>query len=315
MTDLREIGEFGLIKLLTGEGLPHPQVILGPGDDAAILSIGDKWVLYTTDMLVENVHFTLRTTTPHQLGQKALAGNMSDIAAMGGKPTFALVSLGLPPSLSTEFVQELYRGMAHMAHSHGARVVGGDTVQSQSLIINVALLGETEPGQAVLRKGARPGDIICVTNTLGDSAAGLALLSANMSGPTLKHLVPQPRVREGRLLVGLATAMIDLSDGLAGDLAHLCTQSGVGAHINKDRLPISEGVLLAAEALDKDPIEWALRGGEDFELLFTLPPGKVPSQIGPSPIHPIGKIVSEPGIKLIDGETMSTTEGAYDHFR
>lgn len=315
MTDLRGIGEFGLIKLLTGEGLPHPQVILGPGDDAAILSIGDKWVLYTTDMLVENVHFTLRTTTPHQLGQKALAVNMSDIAAMGGKPTFALVSLGLPPSLSTEFVEELYRGMAHMAHSHGARVVGGDTVQSQSLIINVALLGETEPGQAVLRKGARPSDIICVTNTLGDSAAGLALLSANMPGPTLKHLVPQPRVSEGRLLVGLATAMIDLSDGLAGDLAHLCTQSGVGAQINKDCLPISEGVLLAAKALDKDPIEWALRGGEDFELLFTLPPGKVPSQIGPSPIHPIGKIVSEPGIKLIDGETMSTTEGAYDHFR
>ena len=315
MTGLREIGEFGLIRLLTDHNLPHPQVILGPGDDAAVLSVGDRWVLYTTDMLIEDVHFTLRTTTPYQLGQKALAVNLSDIAAMGGQPTFAVVSLGLPPNTSTEFAEELYRGMAYMAHTHGARVVGGDTVKSSSLIINVALLGETESGHAVLRNGARPGDVICVTNTLGDSAAGLALLSANMPGPTEKHLVPQPRVKEGRLLVGLATAMIDLSDGLAGDLAHICARSSVGAKIEKELLPISEEVLRTAEALNQDPIQWALRGREDFELLFTVPPGKVPSKIGPSTVHPIGEIVAEPGIRLIDGETITVIEGAYDHFR
>ena len=196
MTGLREIGEFGLIRLLTDHNLPHPQVILGPGDDAAVLSIGDRWVLYTTDMLIEDVHFTLRTTTPYQLGQKALAVNLSDIAAMGASPPLPLSPwdcLQTPrPSSPRSFTGD---GL-HGPHPWGPGS-GGDTVKSSSLIINVALLGETESGHAVLRNGARPGDVICVTNTLGDSAAGLALLSANMPGPTGKAS-SSPAPGEGR---------------------------------------------------------------------------------------------------------------------
>ncbi|MGI6037013.1 MAG: thiamine-phosphate kinase [Limnochordia bacterium] len=320
MTQLRDIGEFGLIKLIAPQEGGHPGVLVGIGDDTAVLEHGSHWLLYTTDMLVEGVHFSLETTTAGQLGHKALAVNMSDVAAMGGWPTFALISLGLPPDLSVAFVQELYRGMEAIAAQGGVAIVGGDTVSHpELLIINVALLGQVPAGQAVLRSGAQRGDLICVTNTLGDSAAGLALLSRGGEIPPSllevvdKHLLPQPRLREGRQLAGVATSMLDVSDGLAGDLHHICQASQVRAQIELERLPISPAVYEAADFVGCDPLEWVLRGGEDYELLFTIPPEE-PLPAGASVIGQI--IPGEPAIELVDGRGRREVlkPGAYDHF-
>ena len=248
---IKSLGEFGLIHSLKRfQGLT-PRVVEGIGDDAAVLALDSKrYQLFTTDMLVEGVHFTLREPAK-LIGHKALACNISDIAAMGGIPTSAVISIGLPPGIAVRYVQDIYAGMAALARKFKVSLVGGDTVKADQLVINVALLGEVEKKKLILRRGARPGDMILVSGPLGNTLK---------SG---KHLKFMPRLKESRFLVEYfkPSAMMDISDGLAGDLGHILKASGVGAVLDADQIPRNPGATLDS----------ALTGGEDFELLFTLP--------------------------------------------
>lgn len=293
--DLSALGEFGLIDRIaeaaaSGAGrLPGGYTVRGIGDDAAEVSGGDGRVLVVTkDLLLEDVHFRRRWHPPRLLGRKALAVNLSDVAAMGGRPLAAFLGLGLPRGFPAPDLAEVLRGLLDLARATGVRLAGGDTTRSRSgLVLSVTVVGVAARGGAVRRAGARPGDVIYVTGTLGDSALGLALLSrgrrlgrARGAEARLlrRHLEPTPRLVEGTA-VGerrLASAMIDLSDGLAADLGHVCEASGVGARVDLARLPRSAAYrALAPRLAPADPLAPAVGGGEDYELLFTVPPERV----------------------------------------
>lgn len=248
---ISHIGEFGLINVLAKLLRTQKGIAKSIGDDAAVMaSQGDKVLLFTTDMMSEGVHFK-KSMGARLIGRKALACNVSDIAAMGGMPLAAVVSIGMPPSTPVNFVKEIYRGMESIARQFNLSIVGGDTIKSQRLIINVALLGEAGKGKVVYRCGAKQGDLIFVTGALGRSL---------QSG---KHLSFTPRIAEAQFLINhfKPSAMIDISDGLAGDLGHILKQSSVGAVIYEKLIPKRAGAT----------IQNALYDGEDFELLFTLP--------------------------------------------
>lgn len=334
---LHDIGEFGLIERISSGTVNNPEgLVAGIGDDAAVLKTpGDKNLLVTCDMLVEGVHFLPKRITPYQLGRKALAVNLSDIAAMGGIPRHALVSIALPIGLALEYVDELYRGLKDIAQKTGVNVVGGDTVRAPILIIDVALLGEADPTTVVFRGGARPGDLIMVTGNLGASAAGLNLLlrddeaSLATAGEANKivikaHLEPVPRLAESRVIAGIrsATAMIDISDGLASEVNHICRISCTGARIWADRLPILEATLRVAESIGKSPTSLALYGGEDYELLFTIHPnlaGDLKATVEKAtgtPVTVVGEIMPpEFGICLVtDGRLEELQAKGYNHF-
>jgi thiamine-monophosphate kinase len=281
--------EFELIAHLTRGLSTPPDVALGVGDDCAILDLnGDTLLLATSDSQVEGVHFTRQFSSPEQIGRKALSVNLSDIAAMGGEPRYALVSLILPANLSRPYIDNLYAGIRHEATRFATAIVGGNIASSgkaASLIIDITLLGTIEHGRAIMRSGAHSGDTLMVTGTLGDSAAGLyTLLHPSARYPrnvqeVLRtiHRTPQPRIHVGRILSQLGpvliTAMLDVSDGLSGDLAHLCERSNVGARIELAHLPLSPSIRAVAASIGYDPFSWALHGGEDYELLFTVSPG------------------------------------------
>ena len=285
--ELREIGEFGLIARIRHR-LPafQPHVFKGIGDDAAVSSLPPGMDLVSTvDLLVEGVHFDLALTSAHLLGRKSLAVNLSDIAAMGARPRFALVSLALPWRTSVEFIDEFYLGFSEMAEAHGVSLIGGDTSSSpERLVISVTLLGEGRKEALVFRHGAQPGDDLYVTGTLGDSILGLQLAREQKGKSTSppeaqlyeKHFNPAPRVQEGRALAerGLAKAMIDLSDGLFSDLRHICEESRVGATVWAERIPLSQPFKSLAPTLKGPAWQLALQGGEDYELLFCAPPEK-----------------------------------------
>jgi thiamine-monophosphate kinase len=280
-----DLGEFGLIARVS-RGIPRAgdRVVLGIGDDTAAVRLTPGYLLLATcDVQVENVHFILDRTTPELLGRKALAVNLSDVAAMGGIPRFALVSLGLPPSTPVAVVDGLYDGLRAEAEEYGVTLVGGNVSSArEGIFVDITLLGEVEPERLLGRSGARLGDRLVVTGHPGDSAGGLALvLDTSLSVPPdiaepllLAHRRPTPRVGAGRAIgaLGLGHALIDLSDGLAGDLGHVVEASAVGAVVWADRLPISPELRALGSLLGRDPLEWALRGGEDYELLVVVPP-------------------------------------------
>ena len=243
MRTLKTSGELGLITALK-------KFCTGIGDDTAVLPAGKKDLLFTTDMLLEGRHFLLKKTRPYDIGWKAMAVNLSDIAAMGGRPRWAVVSLGAPASLSVKILTEIYRGMKAAASRFGTDIVGGDTNQSERLTIAVALVGEVEKGKALRRSGSKPGDWIFVSGRLGGSYA------------SKKHLCFVPRLHEAAWLAKnfRVHAMMDLSDGLASDIRHICEESRVGAILNERALPCSRG----------SSVRSALADGEDFELLFTV---------------------------------------------
>ncbi|MHB8170579.1 MAG: thiamine-phosphate kinase [Thermincolia bacterium] len=331
---IKEIGEFVFIDLINQGLINHPEtVIKGIGDDTAVLApSGKNQLLFTTDMMVEGVHFSLGYATYRQVGHKALAANLSDIAAMGGKPTHAVVSLGVPAETAVEDLQELYRGMADLAARFGVNIVGGDTVKTaHQLVINVALMGEVAPGWAVYRSGAKEGDYILVTGTLGDSAAGLYLCqhqhtdSAQEMAEVLRkrHLEPEPRLDIGPLLAetGLVTAMNDISDGLAREIREICQASGVGCRLIDKKIPISEEARALSGMTGHSPVEWALNGGEDFQLVFTVNPDgldEIEEMMRRRGLAYgiVGMITSaEQGIGLVTEQGIQPLEtGGYDHF-
>jgi thiamine-monophosphate kinase len=335
MKNIGGIGEFELIRLLTSGLAYDERTVVGVGDDCAVYEISkDRYILATCDMLIEDVHFSRKTASPFLIGCKAVACSLSDIAAMGGRPLFALASVGLPASISQEFVQDLYIGIRSICNDFQVSLIGGDTVRSpEKVVIDISMLGEPPNGKYVLRSGAKPGDIIAVTGTLGDSAAGLQLLSGKLAENDVErrsqlieaHLAPEPRLREGLFLNEHFDlhSMIDISDGLAGDLGHVCEMSKVGARIRAETIPVSMTLNDVSRDAGLDPLEYALSGGEDYELLFTLAPDEFdrlqdrwPDEFD-IPLTHIGEIDgSIQGIHVIslDGKERPLDIHSFDHF-
>ncbi len=284
-----EISEDELIaaisRLLSGDA---PGVVVGLGDDAAVLAPTTGHQLLTTDLLVEGVHFDLAAISPRDLGAKAVTVNVSDIAAMGGSPRAALASIALTEDVEAAWVMELYGGMRDACAEYAVALVGGDTNRGDLVVVSVSVAGEVAPGRAVRRSGARPGDAILVTGSLGAAAGGLAVSRTQaaktaevLSKPWGRELVdayerPVARVGEGQMLARCgATAMMDLSDGLAKDLSRLCRASGVGGRVELAAVPVSRALLEGGASLGVDPLALALGGGEDYELLATIGPDDV----------------------------------------
>ena len=333
---LSDIGEEALLeRVFERFRLPKtgPGLVVGVGDDAAVLDPpeADKLAIVTTDMMIEGPHFRLDLITPYHLGWKAVAVNISDIAAMGGLPTWTFASIGLRPDTEVEFVDALFEGMTECAEKFLSKLVGGDTNSVEAnAVISVTQLGEVEKDHLALRSGARVGDKIMVTGWLGNSIGGLHLLlkygldeAARHLGRLVDaHLMPMPRVWEARAAVetGGVHAMMDLSDGLGRDLPKLCAASGVGALVYSDKLPISADLRAAAEVIGTEALALASGGGEDFELLMAVAPddvGKViraVKETGTS-VTEIGEIVEGPmEIAYPDG-TRKPLKGGWEHFR
>ena len=301
---------------------------LGIGDDGAIVEVrrGHKLVL-KADMSIEGVHFTQRVHPPRSVGHRALARSLSDVAAMGGTPKFALTSLAISKAATRAWLRELYAGILALAKRFAVVLVGGDTaVVAGKTMLDVMVAGEVERGMELRRSGASPGDQIYVSGRLGLSALGLRLLESGRrpslqdSGAIRAHLYPEPRCALGRYLSRkrLASALIDISDGLSTDLAHLCESSGVGARVWADLIPGPE-FPTGRGPRPADSLDLALHGGEDYELLFTVPPGKageVPVRLRGLPLNRIGEICRSKGVALVrpDGAVMSLGPGGYDHF-
>ncbi|HEY6011156.1 MAG TPA: thiamine-phosphate kinase, partial [Nitrospirota bacterium] len=309
-----------------------PTGTIGIGDDAAVIRVSpDKRLLVTTDLLIEGVHFDLTYTDFYSLGWKSAAVNLSDIAAMGGIPRYCLTAIGISPSISVEQIADFYRGFNALLKKYSTALVGGDTCSSRKgFLVSVTALGEAEPLRLITRDNARPGDRVFVTGTLGDSAAGLEILKSRVKGQGARgkgvakqlrdrHLRPMPRMEWGRKIArsGCANAMIDISDGLSSDLGHICEQSGVGAKIRLGDIPISRSLKLSAEQLKKPLLHYALSGGEDYELLFTVPEARLKRFVSLKiPATEIGMITR--GRKLLMGDTEGSKKPlqpeGYDHF-
>ncbi len=325
-----EVGEFALIERLRRlVPVTGPGVVIGIGDDAAVVQVSGQ-VLATCDVQVEGVHFTRDLSMPPDIGWRALAVNLSDIAAMGGTPRYALVSLLLPPEIRVDVLDGVYTGLAEIASSHGVTVVGGNVSRTSGpLVIDVTLLGEAR--RVLTRAGARPGNGVWISGSVGKAAAGLFLLRHHeMRAPDADTLAaayrrPVPRVAMGQALARMrtVTAMIDTSDGTARDLLHITDASGVGVRLDLDRLPLAPGMAAAARAAGRDPTAWALGGGEDYELLFTADQGFETSAAAVEraagvPLTRIGEILrSEDGRWLArgDGSRTPLVPTGWDHFR
>jgi thiamine-monophosphate kinase len=326
--------ERGLIRAIRHRAAGGEGVRVGIGDDAAVLEpTPGAMLVATTDLMLENVHFRRRWAEPSDLGWKSLAVNLSDIAAMGARPRWALVALACPAATTPEEIDAFYTGLLTLAREHAVALVGGDTSASPAgWMVNVTLLGESVRAP-LLRSGARRGDVVAVTGTLGGSAAGLAVLErgtspAEVPDPTraevtAAHLRPRPRVREGQWLAGagVVTAMMDLSDGLATDLGHILEESTVGARVEAERLPIGASTRQVAQSLGRDAVAWAAGGGEDYELLLTCP-RQAFSELAAglerdtgTRLTAVGEIVAGAGLTFLDaaGQPLPRLQG-FEHF-
>jgi thiamine-monophosphate kinase len=298
------------------------RVVNGIGDDSAVLAIPKgHQALVTTDFSLEGVHFRREWHPPDSVGHRCLARGLSDIAAMAGEPITAFLSLGLPRDLPQKWVDAFVRGLLKLAGDYGVSLAGGDTAESPAgVLADIIVLGSVPRGKAVLRSGARPGDRIYVTGGLGASAATLKLLFAGKSRirprDFQRHFYPNPQIEAGRFLRenNLASAMIDISDGLSTDLAHICEESGVGAEILEEAIPKAR---IGRPAREVD-LRFALHGGEDYELLFTVRRGRrVPSQVAGVPIAEIGQITDDRKVTLINqhGVGQELRPQGWEHFR
>ncbi len=332
--------EFEFVNALRARVASTSQsLITGIGDDAAVFrNTAGKETVITADLLVEDIDFRRTTTPPYLLGHKALAVSLSDIAAMGSRPHWSLVSIGVPEDVwQTDFAERLYDGLLDLANRYGVQLIGGDTSRTtENIVIDSIVAGECTAGMSVKRSGASPGDQIFVTGALGGAAAGLRLIergahladqnlgeddSQKLDHLLLRQLRPEPRVGWGIVLgeERLATSMIDLSDGLSSDLNHLCSASGVGALIDSSLLPIDEQVTELCGRRALDPLQLALHGGEDLELLFTIKPADVarlPRKVDGVEIKRIGEITgAQEGVRISEGaRTWELKPGGWVHF-
>jgi thiamine-monophosphate kinase len=307
------MNELELIACLTRSLPTNGSVVVGAGDDCAVLDCGQpgRYLLFKTDAVVEGVHFT-STATPEQIGHKALGRCLSDVAAMAGRPLTALVTIALPDNFSPDFVERIYTGINSLAQRYGVAIAGGETTRNpERLLLSIAMIGEVAREKCILRSGAKAGDALFVTGKLGGSLAG-------------RHLEFEPRLAEAQWLADHFPihAMIDVSDGLAGDLRHLLESSAVGAELLARAIPVSHAAKLKARAESKPPLLAALGDGEDFELLFTVGSGHAVAlldgwkkQFPKLRLSCIGRITAERGLKLRDktGLHPLATHG-YDHF-
>lgn len=337
------MNEFDFIKRIRVLAQQHGSssgLVRGIGDDAAVLkAFAGTDVVISTDLLVENIDFRRDTTRPELLGYKALAVSLSDIAAMGARPRWSLMSIGLPKDVwESDFMDNFHQGFFQLADRYDVRLIGGDLSRTpQKIIIDSIVVGECLMEREVFRSGAKPGDQIYVTGFLGDAAAGLRLLDRgarlhpeatnhhegnSVDHLLLRHVQPEPRVGWGILLgeQRLASAMIDISDGLSSDLNHLCEESGVGALVEASSLPIDHVVIEICGRRALDPLMLALHGGEDFELLFTVNPendSRLPARVDGVSITRIGEIRERSqGVRISEGSRIWNLEpGGWEHFR
>jgi thiamine-monophosphate kinase len=339
----QELKRLGLTQDNSSLVTRHSSLLQGIGDDAAVISqrAGLDTVI-TADLLVEGIDFDLDRygASPRDIGHKALAVSLSDVAAMGARPRFCLLSVGVPEARwRTSFLDEFYKGVRSLAARHGVAIIGGDTSRTPDrVVVDSVVLGEVKRGRAVLRSGARPGDLIFVTGSLGGAAAGLKILEGRAAAGLTTTAAPEglsrverrlvnrqnrptPRVEWGALLgeKKLATAMIDLSDGLSSDLAHLCRESGVGAAIQAESVPLDVSAR-AATADVAEALSLALDGGEDFELLFTVGPlkaARLPKDVGGIAVTRIGQVTDRRRtVSLLRGEkSEALSPSGFEHFR
>jgi thiamine-monophosphate kinase len=334
-----DIGEFGLIRkindLVKQDGIRSESVSLGIGDDtASFLPRSGYELLVTCDSVVEGRHYLPEHISFMDLGRRAMTLNISDIGAMGGTPLYALISLGLRAEMFVSDVEEMYRGFLAELNPFGASIIGGNlTGSGNGMFIDITLIGEVEQGKPVRRSGAKPGDAILVTGYPGQAAAGLQLLLHAPNDPALTghplvtiYNRPSHRAHLGRAIAqtGFATAMIDTSDGFPGDLGHICEESGVGAELFKENIPLSEDLHDAARILHRDPHDFFLGESDDYELIITCRPEhtallrSAASQCCAAPLTEVGRIAGESnGITLLlpDGEKRALKSLSWDHFR
>lgn len=315
-----ELGEFGFLADLLPRLRKGAGVVVGPGQDCAVVRIGDRRLLVTVDAVVEGVHFKADWISPKQLGRRSFLVNASDIAAMGGRPLWCVVSVGAPANYPRRSLALLHAGIDDAASEFGACIVGGNITASSRLSVSLTLIAAA-PKRMVTRRGARPGDRIFVTGTVGDAALGVQRLRCGSRGGSAvrRYREPSPRLWAGKSLVeaGVASAMIDVSDGLVQDLGHICEQSGVGAIVECARLPRSD----AYRRLLGDDSKLALSGGEDYELLCTVPEDKTALLARLKPrlrcaITRIGTVTKERRVRVIDhiGAVVDLGTRGYDHF-
>ncbi|MBI2557807.1 thiamine-phosphate kinase [Candidatus Woesearchaeota archaeon] len=312
-------GEAGLIdRIKTKVKLYSKNVFAGIGDDAAVLKYNKKhYFLFTTDSLVENVHFSLKYFKPEQIGTKAVEQNVSDIAAMGGVPKYALLSFYFPKNIEIGLVDGIMNGINKKCREYKISVIGGNVSSSKQIIISIAMIGFAEKKYLALRSGAKINDLIFCTGNVGPSALGLELLKKKVKGNSIKkHLDPKSMLNLARKIVKIGVnSMIDVSDGVASEIRNICSESNVGALIYADKIPISKSAIKDAEKIKKNPLDFALYGGEDFELIFTASKNKL-KKLKKYSVTVIGKIVDKKyGIRLIKNNKRLKLRDGFDHFR
>lgn len=340
------MNEFEMInKIRRTQNLSDKKLICGIGDDAAVIDRSKFYELVATDMLVEDDHFRLNWFTPEEIGHKAIVANLSDIAAMGGRPKYGLVSLCLSENVDEEWVGRFYKGLGDFSSEF--RIIGGDITHGEKVVVSITLIGEVQRRLCRFRSGAKIGDLICVTGSLGASSAGLEFLKSlkvkNKKEKVLyrkesllqqfrddqvqnnalyyclsRHLRPRARLKEALLIAKYAHAMIDVSDGLGSEVRHICEESEVGARVFADKIPIDWRVKKLAYELGKDSLSFALSGGEDFELVFTMDKLKyetLSKELTSCQISVVGKIVNKrEGIALIKDNKKVTMPKGFEHF-
>lgn len=330
---MEDIGEFGFIRSIQDNCIFSPsRIIKGIGDDCAVIGPYDGRVfLITTDLLIEDIHFILGKIPPEHLGEKAVNVNLSDIAAMGGEAQNVFVSLAIPKRIDIKTIHSFYRGIKSVCKAYNINILGGDTSASPDrLMISITVIGQAPQGEVLLRSGASPGDSIYLTGTIGNSAAGLKLIKEEAKAPEPiasslieAHNRPVPFLKTGRMVgrSGLASSMIDLSDGLVLDLSHICEESHVGACIFQGSLPLSRELISMAGINRLDPYDLAISGGEDYRLLICVPPkntGKFQEMFGENAqVFCIGEITKNQGIDMIrkDNTRERLNIKGFDHFK
>ncbi len=309
---IKDIGEFGLIDRITKKP-KNKDILVGIGDDAAIVKTRGLQVL-TTDCLVESDHFRTEWFTPKQIGMKAIEINVSDIAAMGAVPKYVLVSLAIPKDLNVEFVEDLYKGMWKVCDKYNIEIVGGNMTHCNQIVISITVIGEVVKRNLCLRSGAKPSDFILVTGQIGNGRAGLRLHQENLKGfehVKKRYLEPKANLDKALDIAPFVSSMEDISDGLASEIKHICDESRCGAIIYKDKIPISEQVREIAQKLNEDEYDYALYGGEDFQMVFTVSKDNLDKINGLL----VGEITEKRGIKLFtDGKVKIISGKGYDHF-